>query len=87
MEQATEKKKSSRNVIWGVLCLIVPFFLLIFTLSGYAIVTFVASQLASGPSISLKILGMVLGLVGILSVVGILVGIPLGIILLVKKDK
>jgi len=80
---------SKRNKKIGLFLLIGPFVGLIATLTIYAIVSFVISSSGAGTETSLvaaQIIRAVLGLFGIVCVIGIMVGIPLGIIFLAKKE-
>lgn len=81
---------SQRNKKIGLFLLIGPFVGLIAILVIYAIVAFVINASvgagAESPSIVANIINVILGLLGIICVIGILVGIPLGIIYLNKKE-
>lgn len=78
----------------GILFIAVPLPLLFVTLSLYAVSSFVISSFAAtdgGSQDTLvtvaSLINMLLGLLGFVSVIGILVGIPLGIYLIVTADK
>lgn len=81
---------SKRNKKIGLFLLIGPFVGLIAVLMIYAIVAFIINSAAGAgaesPSIAANIINVVLGFLGIICVIGILVGIPLGIIYLNKKE-
>lgn len=79
-----------RNKKIGLFLLIGPFVGLIAVLMIYAIVAFTINSIAGAgaesPSIAANIIKVVLGLLGIICIIGILVGIPLGIVFLNKKE-
>lgn len=77
----------NKNTVWALI--IVPPIGLVLILIGYAITTFVANQIVLTPSSSttIDIIKVALGLLGILSMLGIIIGIPIGIVLLKKKRK
>jgi len=81
---------SKRNKKIGLFLLIGPFVGLIAVLMIYAIVTFVinasAGTGAESPSIAASLINVILGFLGIICVIGILVGIPLSIVFLSKKE-
>lgn len=80
---------SKRNKKIGLFLLIGPFVGLIAILIIYAIVAFVISSSGTGTETSLviaRIINVILGLLGIVCVIGIIVGIPLGILFLGKKE-
>ena len=80
---------SQRNKKIGLFLLIGPFVGLIAVLVIYAIVSFIVSSAGAdtaSPSIAANVIRVILGFLGIISVIGILVGIPLGIIYLNKKE-
>lgn len=70
---------------WGVICLVGPFLLLIVTLAAYAIVTFALSASGSDSLVAGQIVGMILGFVGLVSMVALVPCFIIGIVLLVKK--
>lgn len=79
----------SKNKKIGLFLLIGPFVGLIITLLLYGIATFIltgGSAPADSSSIAARIISVILGFVGIVCVIGILVGIPLGIMFLKKKE-
>lgn len=84
-------KIKSRNKRNGILWLVVPLVSLPLILSAYAIASFVINSLiSSGGTTSstatiAQIIRVVLGLLGVSAAVGIIVGIPLGIIYLSKR--
>lgn len=84
----TQKAKT----IWGILCLVVPGSLFIFVLGAYGVSSFVISQImVAGDSDLASTIGslvtLVLGLVGIISMIGIPVGLVIGLILLTSRNK
>lgn len=85
--QPVVEKKASHKVLWGVLWLVCPFVLFILTLSAYAITVFITEQSVAAATDTIAKVKMGLGLFGMLCVLGIIVGIPLGIVLLVKRNK
>jgi hypothetical protein len=88
--------KTSSKRLFGALSIAAPFIALPIILAVYAIVQFVVSSTASdqtfaGEDASLtvvvgNIVNTVLGFVGVLATLGIFVGIPLGIFLLVQAS-
>ncbi|PIR93990.1 hypothetical protein COT97_03765 [Candidatus Falkowbacteria bacterium CG10_big_fil_rev_8_21_14_0_10_39_11] len=84
-----DKPKLSTKRKVGVGLLTGPIILLFVTLFLYAITSFIANNLAS-PSSAFRIFNVLLSLLGILAVIGIVVGVPVGIILIIidshKKD-
>lgn len=82
----------TRNKKIGLLWLIGPTALLALTLSAFAISTFSATHLATNPAsissaqVALKAINVFLSLLGLVAVIGILIGIPIGISFLNKKD-
>ncbi len=80
---------SSKNKKIGLFLLIGPFVGLIATLLIYSIVSFIlnsAGATTETPNVASAIIMVILGFVGIICIIGILVGIPLGIIYLNKKE-
>ncbi len=80
---------SSKNKKIGLFLLIGPFVGLIATLVIFGIISFAlnsAGATTESPSVVSAIIRVILGFVGIVCVIGILVGIPLGIIYLNKKE-
>src|SRR3989338_2618991 len=80
---------SQRNKKIGLFLLVGPFVGLIAVLMIYAIAAFIISSAGAdtqSPSIAANIIRVILGFLGIICVIGILVGIPLGIIYLNKKE-
>lgn len=78
-----------RNKKIGLFLLIGPFVGLIAILIIYTIVAFVINSSGTGAETSLviaRIINVILGLLGIICVVGIIVGIPLSILFLGKKE-
>ncbi|MEK7632307.1 MAG: hypothetical protein AAB473_00770 [Patescibacteria group bacterium] len=81
-----------RNTL-GIILLAAPIPLIVLTLSVYAITSFVlaSSISAGGDSGALLVAGkafnVLLGLVGLIAVVGVPVGMPIGIYLLCTPDK
>jgi len=92
-------KRQRGNRILGVLSLVIPPITLALTLSAYAIASFVAKQMvtstddqaalsqASATTTTFQIINVALSLIGVVAVVGIIVGIPLGIIFLSKRNE
>ena len=80
---------SQRNKKIGLFLLIGPFVGLMTILIIYAIVAFIVGFAESGaesPSMAGNIINAILGFLGIICIVGVLVGTPLGIIYLNKKE-
>jgi uncharacterized membrane protein len=83
---------SSRNKKIGLFLLIGPFAGVVLTLLAYTVVSFVTTSMGiSSESTDLgraivNIIQLILSLIGLISVVGIVVGIPLGITYLNKKE-
>lgn len=79
-----------RRKTLGLILLAVPIPTLILTLSLYAILNFIASSLADtgndagGLMVVAQFSNIALGLLGIVSVVGIIIGMPVGLILLLS---
>lgn len=77
----------------GILFIVVPIPLLMFVLAAYAIMSFIiASVVPAGESGGASVLigslmSIILGLFGIVAVIGIIIGLPLGIYLIVTGDK
>ncbi|MBU2566536.1 hypothetical protein KKG46_03165 [Patescibacteria group bacterium] len=86
--------KSKTRKLLGVLFIVLPPAILILVLVGWSIFSFVVGQMitpgrgssGSGLAMAASIINLVLGMLGLVSVVMIPVGIIVGIILLVKKD-
>ena len=84
-----------KNQTKGILLVVIPLPLLIFTLAAYAISSFVISSIAaSDPTSDLStvttvgsIISVLLGAMGIFSLLGILVGFPLGIYYLTRPSE
>lgn len=82
----------------GALCLAVPPIVLSVAMSAYAISSFVSSSLADSAAIRGEpasvesalaagaVVNTILGFVGVLGVIGLFVGVPLGIYLLTRKE-
>ncbi|HLC89852.1 MAG TPA: hypothetical protein VJG65_02735 [Patescibacteria group bacterium] len=90
---------SAKNKKKGLALIIGPFICLVFVFIAYAVATFVVAQMyglsveesANTPANEigsgvLNIINVILGFIGILSIIGILIGIPLGIVFLNKKE-
>jgi hypothetical protein len=75
----------------GIVFMVSPFVGLIVVLSLYAIVSFVAVQLVGagegGSSALFEVINVLLGLIGILSVVGFFTVMPYGLYLAMTPDK
>jgi len=85
--QPVVEKKSSHKVLWGVLCLVVPFVLFVLTLSAYAITAFISQQSMVEPTDTIMKVQSGLGIFGMVDFLAFIVGIPVGIVLLVKSKK
>ncbi len=70
----------------GMLWLIAPFCSLIVILSLFGIANFIFGALGENYQIFASIFRVILGLCGIVSVLALIIGIPLGIINLNKKE-
>lgn len=80
----------NKSFVWGLILLIVPIPLLVLVLGMYGVFTFVFASLAStGSDIGTAgvLINIILGGLSLLSVVGIFVGMPFGIYLLIKSGK
>lgn len=83
-----------RNTL-GIILLAAPIPLIVLTLSAYAIMSFVVSNVAmassNGSSSAVVIIGGIvnalLGIVGLIAMVGVPIGMPVGIYLLCTPDK
>ncbi|MBP9748711.1 hypothetical protein KBD18_00750 [Patescibacteria group bacterium] len=85
---AATEQKMSRNKKIGLFFLIAPFVSMVTTLVLFAVIS-VASRNALGgqtASVVLSVTNVLLGFIGIVSLVALVVGIPLGIIFLRKKE-
>lgn len=87
-----ETAVSNRNKKIGIIILIAPIAIIIFTLFSFALVNTlfgVASPIGATANDQITLLltfaNFVLGLVGLVAVIGLIIGIPLGICFLVKK--
>ncbi|MFA6422611.1 MAG: hypothetical protein WCV92_04395 [Candidatus Buchananbacteria bacterium] len=82
------KKISSKNKKIGLFLLIGPIIGLIAIFIIYAIVNFIGSSMGStveSPLLAISIITVILSFLGIICVLGVIIGIPLGIIFLLKK--
>lgn len=85
------EKDNKRNTFIGLCWLIAPTLSLVVILSIYAIASFIITQSSGDLGLSgdyetiSSIIRVILGLFGVVSVIGIMVGIPLGIISLNKQ--
>lgn len=94
MEQAQNQQliKSKANKKRGMFLILGPIILLVFTLIAYALVAFLTSSTSmatNGASTAagiFSLINMILGLFGIISVIGIIIGVPVGIIFLLRKE-
>ena len=86
-QQAAIRRSNKLKLTWGLICLIAPTALIIFSIIIYAIFNFVFSSFdsASGASSSNAIVNILLFLVGGLAVLTWLPGIIVGIILLATR--
>jgi hypothetical protein len=86
------EKRKKRNEKIGLLWLITPIATLFAVLFVYAIISFVDSALVSADTgyennnVVVSIIKVVLSLFGVAAIVGIIIGVPLGIIYLNKRD-
>jgi hypothetical protein len=92
-QQKPTRVTSNRSKKIGILWLTIPIISLIIILSCYAITTFVIESLNAADlsaehnqSLGGSLIKAILGFLGILSVIGFIAGIPIGIIYLNKKD-
>jgi len=77
----------SKNIKIGIFLLIGPFVGLIATLIIFAIVSFVLISAESETlNIASLIVELILSFIGVICVIGIIIGIPFGIIYLIKKE-
>ena len=79
------RKKSSKNKRIGLILLIGPIVMLILTLVVFGIVSFISNSMGAS-EVALSVIKVTLGFVGIISVIGIMIGIPLGIVFFAKKE-
>jgi len=77
--------ENQRNRRQGIFWLGGPFALLTIILTAFAIAQFVASSLGIPDTTVFGLIRVILGLFGVIAVIGILVGIPLGIVCLSKR--
>ncbi|MEK7679317.1 MAG: hypothetical protein AAB356_03905, partial [Deltaproteobacteria bacterium] len=91
VEEYEKRKKRNKKV--GLFWLITPIATLAAILFVYATVSFVINQLAgvgteteSNYIVVFQIINVLLSLLGIVAVVGVIIGIPLGIVYLNKRD-
>jgi len=72
----------------GILLIVGPFLLLVITLVGYGIATFVLTAGGGqGTLMAAQIVNMVLGLIGIVSLIGIVPCFIIGLVMILKKQK
>lgn len=84
----TKKAKT----FWGIFSLVVPGATFIIVLIAYAIANFVISALAAGGGSELastigSLINVALGILGILSMIGVPIGLVIGLILLLTRDE
>jgi hypothetical protein len=87
-----KKYKTSKRTIWGVILMVAPVVLLFVAIPGYAISSFVFGSLMAGSGsdglmIAAKIINVILALLGVVSVLGLFICIPIGIYLVASKGK
>jgi len=86
VEYARLKK---RNKKIGLTWILGPFITLVVLLIAYAVFSFIISSMANGDSSTgvtiLRLARVAMGFIGILAVIGVMIGIPLGIIYLTKR--
>jgi len=78
--------RSKKNKIKGILWLTLPIVTLAIIMASWAIIKFITLQSAFTNYTAISILNIILSLLGIVAVLGLIVGIPLGIIYLAKKE-
>ncbi len=72
----------------GICCIIAPIALMVFTLFTFAILSFVVSGgTSNGIRVFATIMNVILGFLGLISVIGIPVGLVVGIIFLTSRPK
>ena len=92
----------TKNKVIGLFLVIGPICMLIFILIAYAIATFISSAIITAnevnvnaapglagealPNTVMNVINVALGLLGVIAVLGIIVGVPLGIYFLAKKE-
>ena len=81
------KKKTKKNV--GLALIIVPIVGLPIILSAYAILAFVGNSLmvSSGGGVGFRVMNIILSMLGLVCVAGLIVGIPIGIVLLIQSGE
>ncbi len=78
---------SKRDQRIGIFWLVGPIALLVFTLFAFGIVTFwVNGTAGTDQEVFFRLIRVILGLLGMIAVLGLIVGIPVGISYLSKKD-
>jgi hypothetical protein len=97
---AHQQNQHRRSSKWGIFFIVAPFVLLIFVLFAFAVVSFVSAQLDTVPIdgsvtglskrsnliVVMSLLRVMLGILGNVAVIGVIVGIPIGIILLLRRS-
>ncbi|NCU29306.1 hypothetical protein EOM60_01705 [Candidatus Saccharibacteria bacterium] len=79
------KKSNKKKLIWGLVCLLGPSALVIFSILLYAIANFAA--ISTGTSLYNPAVNILLYLVGIIAILTWLPGIIIGIVLLTQRQK
>jgi hypothetical protein len=82
IDEQIEHKKFKK----GVFLVAFPFALLILNLIFYSVVSFLAGRAIISLTVG-QIINVVLGLIGVIAVIWIVIGVPIGIIIMVKKPK
>ena len=80
----------NKKKTWGILLIVLPMVCLPVVLSVYAVLNFVSQNqpdVSQSTLVIFSVARFVLSLLGMASVMALIVGIPLGIILLIQSDK
>ena len=79
-------KKSSQRKL-GIALIIIPIVMIFFVLIAFALVNTLMSGFSMEAEMTLRIINFILYFIGILSVLGIFIGIPIGIVQLVRSKR
>ncbi|MFH1632372.1 MAG: hypothetical protein ABIA47_05160 [bacterium] len=77
--------KKQKNIL-GIVLIVYPIPLLVLTLAGYAIASFVIVSIGGEDAAMIgSVIQLLLGICGLAAILGIPIGMPIGIYLLVKN--
>lgn len=79
------KQSNKKKLIWGLVCLLGPSALVIFSILLYAIANFAA--ISAGASLNSPVINISLYIVSIVAILTWLPGIIIGIVLLAQRQK